>query len=132
MQPYVVARELSKSFDAKRVLDDVSFAVEPGDVIGVLGKNGAGKTTLLELVLGFTPASRGRVEVFGHESYRLPGNAKKRVGFVPQQDELIGKLSAADQIKLVKSFYSSWDDALIDRLVATWGIDLNSRVESMS
>jgi ABC-2 type transport system ATP-binding protein len=128
----VVARELSKSFDAKRVLDDVSFAVEPGDIIGVLGKNGAGKTTLLELVLGFTPASGGRVEVFGHESYRLPGSVKKRVGFVPQQDELIGQLSAADQIKLVRSFYSSWDDALIDRLVATWGIDLKARVKSMS
>ncbi len=132
MQPYVVARELSKSFDTKRVLHDVSFAVEPGDVIGVLGKNGAGKTTLLELVLGFTPASGGRVEVFGHESYKLPGNAKKRVGFVPQQDELIGQLSAADQIKLVKSFYSTWDDALIERLVATWGIDLKARVKTMS
>ena len=75
-QPYVVARELSKAFDGKRVLDDVSFAVEPGDVIGVLGKNGAGKTTLLELVLGFTPASGGHVEVFGHESYRLPGSCQ--------------------------------------------------------
>jgi ABC-2 type transport system ATP-binding protein len=132
MQPYVVAHELSKSFDAKRVLHDVSFAVEPGDVVGVLGKNGAGKTTLLELVLGFTPASAGRVEVFGHESYKLPGSVKKRVGFVPQQDELVGKLSAADQIKLVRSFYSSWDDGLIDRLVATWGIDLRARVKSMS
>jgi ABC-2 type transport system ATP-binding protein len=128
----VVAHALSKSFDAKRVLDDVSFAVEPGDVVGVLGKNGAGKTTLLELVLGFTPATGGHVEVFGHESYKLPGNVKKRVGFVPQQDELIGQLSAADQIKLVKSFYSSWDDALIDRLVATWGIDLRARVKTMS
>jgi ABC-2 type transport system ATP-binding protein len=114
------------------VLDAVSFAVEPGDVIGVLGKNGAGKTTLLELVLGFTPASAGHVEVFGHESYKLPGKVKSRVGFVPQQDELIGQLSAADQLKLVRSFYSSWDDALVDRLVATWGIDLRARIKSMS
>ncbi len=131
-QPYVVARELSKAFDGKRVLDDVSFAVEPGDVIGVLGKNGAGKTTLLELVLGFTPASGGHVEVFGHESYKLPGTAKTRVGFVPQQDELINQLSAADQLKLVRSFYSTWDDALVERLVTTWGIDLRARIKNMS
>jgi ABC-2 type transport system ATP-binding protein len=131
-QPYVVARELSKAFDGKRVLDDVSFAVEPGDVIGVLGKNGAGKTTLLELVLGFTPASGGHVEVFGHESYKLPGAAKTRVGFVPQQDELINQLSAADQLKLVRSFYSTWDDALVARLVSTWGIDLRARIKNMS
>jgi ABC-2 type transport system ATP-binding protein len=50
----------------------------------VLGKNGAGKTTLLELMLGFTPPTAGRVEVFGHESFKLPGAAKARIGFVPQ------------------------------------------------
>ena len=48
------------------MLDDLSFEVAPGDVIGVLGKNGAGKTTLLELMLGFTPPSGGGVRLFGH------------------------------------------------------------------
>jgi len=131
-QPYVVARELTKTFDSKRVLSDVSFEVRPGDVIGVLGKNGAGKTTLLELVLGFTPASHGHVEVFGHESYRLPGAVKARVGFVPQQDELVNQLTAGDQLKLIRSFYKTWDDALIARLVTVWDIDLSERVKNMS
>jgi ABC-2 type transport system ATP-binding protein len=132
MQPYVVARELSKSFDGKRVLDAVSFEVEPGDIVGVLGKNGAGKTTLLELVLGFTPASSGRVEVFGHESYRLPGAAKARVGFVPQQDELVNQLTVADQIGVIASFYPGWDDALVGRLCAEWDVDSRQRIKSMS
>jgi ABC-2 type transport system ATP-binding protein len=131
-QPYVVARALGKSFDGKRVLDDVSFAVEPGDIVGVLGKNGAGKTTLLELVLGFTPATGGQVQVFGHDSYKLPGHLKARVGFVAQQDELINALTAADQIKLIRSFYKTWDDALITRLVETWGIDPKQRIKEMS
>jgi ABC-2 type transport system ATP-binding protein len=131
-QPYVLAHELTKSFDDKLVLDDVSFAVEPGDIVGVLGKNGAGKTTLLELVLGFTPASGGRVEVFGHDSYKLPGAVKARVGFVPQQDELVEPLTARDQIKLVRSFYKTWDDALIERLVEIWDIDLDARIRNMS
>ena len=131
-QPYVVARELTKAFDSKAVLSGVSFEVRPGDIVGVLGKNGAGKTTLLELVLGFTPASQGRVEVFGHESYRLPGAVKARVGFVPQQDELVNQLTAGDQLKLIRSFYKTWDDALIARLVAVWDIDLGERVKNMS
>jgi ABC-2 type transport system ATP-binding protein len=132
MHPYVVARELSKSFNGKRVLGEVSFDVEPGDIVGVLGKNGAGKTTLLELVLGFTPASSGRVEVFGHESYRLPGAAKARVGFVPQQDELVNQLTAADQIGVIASFYPHWDDALVARLCAEWEVDSRQRIKSMS
>lgn len=131
-QPFVVARGLSKAFNGKSVLDNVSFEVEPGDVVGVLGKNGAGKTTLLELVLGFTPATGGHVEVFGRESYRLPGAVKARIGFVPQQDELINQLTAADQLRVIRSFYSNWDDGLIDRLIQTWGIDRGERVKSMS
>lgn len=78
--PYVVARQLGKSFHTKPVLRDVSFEVRPGDVVGVLGKNGAGKTTLLELTLGFTPPTAGSVAVFGHQSAQLPGAAKARIG----------------------------------------------------
>ena len=74
--PYIAARGLGKSFNGKPVLADVSFTVEPGDVVGVLGKNGAGKTTLLELVLGFTPATAGGVQLFGYDSYRLPGRGE--------------------------------------------------------
>jgi ABC-2 type transport system ATP-binding protein len=131
-EPFVSAESLSKSFGAKTVLDNVSFEIGAGDVVGVLGKNGAGKTTLLELVLGFTPATAGRVEIFGHESYRLPGKAKARVGFVPQQDELINQLSGADQVRVTRSFYPSWDDALVERLVRIWEIDLNEKVRRMS
>jgi len=131
-QPCMVAHELSKSFGEKRVLDSVSFEVQPGDIVGVLGKNGAGKTTLLELALGFTPATSGHVEIFGHESYALPGDTKARVGFVPQQDELIDPLTAADQIKLVRSFYKTWDDALVAQLVDAWEIDLRDRIRNLS
>jgi ABC-2 type transport system ATP-binding protein len=131
-EPFVLARGLSKSFDGKTVLEDVSFRVDAGDVVGVLGKNGAGKTTLLELMLGFTPATAGKVEVFGHDSYRLPGSIKSRIGFVPQLDELINQLSARDQLRVTQSFYRQWDDELMDRLVRSWDIDESARVRSMS
>jgi ABC-2 type transport system ATP-binding protein len=130
--PYVVAQHLGKSFSGKPVLDDLSFEVEPGDVIGVLGKNGAGKTTLLELMLGFTPATTGSVSVFGHDSFRLPAAAKARLGFVPQQDELVNQLNAADQIGVIASFYRDRDDVLIGQLSSSWEVDLNERIKNMS
>jgi ABC-2 type transport system ATP-binding protein len=129
---HVVAKNLSKSFGAHEVLQGLSFTVEPGDVIGVLGKNGAGKTTLLELMLGFTPATDGQVEVFGHESFDLPGDGKARIGFVPQQDELIDQLNARDQLSVIASFYPRWDAALIQRLCQEWGVDLGARIKAMS
>jgi ABC-2 type transport system ATP-binding protein len=128
----VEASGLGKSFGAKRVLQDVSFSISAGDVVGVLGKNGAGKTTLLELMLGFTAASTGAVRIFGHESRSLPGAVKTRVGFVPQQDELLDQLSVSDQLRLIASFYPRWDAELIQRLCAEWNIDTRVRVNSMS
>jgi ABC-2 type transport system ATP-binding protein len=130
--PYIVANALAKSFGGTPVLADVSIAVQPGDIVGVLGKNGAGKTTLLELLLGFTPATAGSAQLFGYDSYRLPGAAKARIGFVPQQDELVNQLTAADQIGVIASFYPSWDDALVVRLSREWEVDLRQRVKSMS
>jgi ABC-2 type transport system ATP-binding protein len=128
----VEASHLGKAFGSKRVLQDLSFGVSPGDVVGVLGKNGAGKTTLLELMLGFTQPTEGAVRVFGHESYRLPGDAKARVGFVPQQDELVDHLTVADQLRVIASFYPHWDNDLITRLCQEWGIETRARIRSMS
>ncbi len=128
----VQAAHLSKAFGPKRVIDDLSFGVSPGDVIGVLGKNGAGKTTLLELMLGFTPPSAGEISVFGHASERLPGDVKARVGFVPQQDELLDQLTVADQLRLIASFYPRWDSELIERLCTEWGVDPKARIKSLS
>ena len=128
----VEASNLSKAFGDKQVLRDMSFAVAPGDVIGVLGKNGAGKTTLLELMLGFTAPTGGAIRVFGHESYSLPGGLKARVGFVPQQDELLDQLSVADQLRVIAAFYPHWDSALISRLCNEWGVSLDARIKSMS
>lgn len=128
----VEASNLSKAFGDKQVLQDLSFGVSPGDVVGVLGKNGAGKTTLLELMLGFSPPTGGAIRVFGHESYRLSGSAKARVGFVPQQDELLDQLTVAAQLRVIASFYPRWDSSLIERLCNEWGVNLNTRIKSMS
>jgi ABC-2 type transport system ATP-binding protein len=98
----------------------------------VLGKNGAGKTTLLELMLGFTAPTAGAIRVFGHDSHGLPGAIKARVGFVPQQDELLDQLTVADQLRVIASFYSHWDSALIERLCEEWGVNVNARIKSMS
>jgi ABC-2 type transport system ATP-binding protein len=132
MNLHVAARQLGKSYAGKSILHDVSVEVGAGDVIGVLGKNGAGKTTLLELMLGFTPPSAGSVQLFGHDSFRMPAAIKSRVGFVPQQDELINQLSGGDQLRVIGSFYRNWDDAMMQRLSGSWEVDLNQRVKAMS
>ena len=131
-EAFVAARGLGKSFGRRAVLQGIDLEVRPGEVVGVLGKNGAGKTTLLELMLGFTRPSAGEVRLFDHESFTLPSALKPRVGFVPQQDELVQQLNAADQLRLIGSFYPAWDQALMQRLSHAWEIDLGQRIKEMS
>ncbi len=131
-QAVVSARALSKRFATKDVLQEITVDVEPGDIVGVLGKNGAGKTTLLELLLGFSIPTSGSAEVFGERSADLSAAAKRRIAFVPQQDELIDLLTGAQQLSLTAAFYDRWDRALIERLSASWEVPLGRRVQTLS
>ena len=131
-EPVVTANNLTKTFGSKAVLNGVSVTAEGGDVIGVLGKNGAGKTTLLEVLLGFSPPTAGSAQLFGQDSMHLQESAKSRIGFVPQQDELIDMLVGAQQLKVASCFYRGWDHELTNRLSAEWEVPLNRRIQTMS
>ena len=131
-EPLVIARNVTKTFESKVALDNVSAEVFPGDIIGVLGKNGAGKTTLLETVLGFSPPTQGSTTVFGENSLELSAAAKARIGFVPQQDELLGVLNGGQLLAIVASFHADWGREFIARLVAEWGVRLDQRIATLS
>lgn len=88
-------QSVSKSFAGKRAVNDVSFTVEPGQIIGFLGPNGAGKTTTLRMALGLIKPDAGTVNLFGE----TPGeNAFGRVGFLPEERGLYKKQTAREAI----------------------------------
>src|SRR4029453_4278501 len=68
MSPVIQAQGLSKSYGGVRALDNVSFSVEPGRIVGLIGPNGAGKTTALKAILGLTPYT-GTLSVLGRDPY---------------------------------------------------------------
>jgi ABC-2 type transport system ATP-binding protein len=75
---------LVKTFGAKRAVDGVSFSVERGEVLGFLGPNGAGKSTTMRMITGFMPATSGRVTVGGHDVAESPLEAKRLIGYLPE------------------------------------------------
>jgi len=130
--PVICAQQLGKVLGEKSLLRDISFDVAPGSVVGLLGKNGAGKTTLLDVLLGFSPPTSGTATVFGANSFAMPAAVKQRVGFVPQQDELIDSLTGAAQLALNASLHAFWDRALIERLVRDWEVPLDRPIQVLS
>src|SRR6478736_3899675 len=75
---------LVKAFGAKRAVDDISFTVERGEVLGFLGPNGAGKSTTMRMVTGFMPPTAGRISVGGHDVVESPLEAKRLIGYLPE------------------------------------------------
>jgi ABC-2 type transport system ATP-binding protein len=123
---------VSKSFDRKTVLNDVSLAVAPGSVIGLLGKNGAGKTTLLKCALGLLKPQQGDVRVFGEPAWTLSGEAKARIGYVPQTPALYPWMRVGQIIDYQASFYPRWNDDLIERLRDDWGLNPSDKLGPLS
>ncbi|HWA37166.1 MAG TPA: ATP-binding cassette domain-containing protein [Burkholderiales bacterium] len=75
---------LVKTFGNKRAVDGVSFSVERGEVLGFLGPNGAGKSTTMRMITGFMPPTSGRVSVGGHDVAVAPLEAKRLIGYLPE------------------------------------------------
>ncbi|HWN38143.1 MAG TPA: ABC transporter ATP-binding protein [Gammaproteobacteria bacterium] len=77
-------QNLTKEYGRFRAVDDLSFRVAPGEVLGFLGPNGAGKTTTMRIVAGFLPATAGRVRVCGADIETQAVEAKRRIGYLPE------------------------------------------------
>jgi ABC-2 type transport system ATP-binding protein len=125
-------KNIQRKLDNVTIIKSLSAQVKAGDVIALLGKNGAGKTTLLETLLGFGFPSYGEVKIFGEQATEMHGDVKQRIGFVPQQDELLAGFNGREHIDLFKAFRKTWNSDLVDRLVAEWLIPMDIAVRKMS
>src|SRR4030088_3438085 len=80
----IKVEHLVKSFGAKHAVDDISFTVERGEVLGFLGPNGAGKSTTMRMITGFMPPTAGKVTVGGFDVTESPIEAKRLIGYLPE------------------------------------------------
>lgn len=126
------ANQLAKSFDGSDVLRGVDLRVEPGAVLGLLGKNGSGKSTLIKCLLGLLRPTRGEAHVFGEGAWDLSEAAKARLGYVPQEVVVYPWMRVRQAIAYTAAFYPTWNQPLVDRLVDRWGLPLEQRAGVLS
>ena len=101
MQPFIEVAHLSRQFGAVRAVNDVSFTVSQGEVVGFLGPNGAGKTTTLRMIAGFLPPSAGHALITGLDIAEHPVAAKRALGYLPEGAPLYGEMTAAEFLHFV-------------------------------
>jgi ABC-2 type transport system ATP-binding protein len=109
------ARELTKTYRGRRVLDGLELVSAPGEVCAVLGENGAGKSTLLRVLCGMLEPERGTVSIQGHELTGGGVEARRHLGYVPDGTEALPDLSMREFIALVRSLKQLPADAAAER-----------------
>jgi ABC-2 type transport system ATP-binding protein len=116
---------LTKRYGDVTAIEDISFRMEKGEVVGFLGPNGAGKTTTMRIITGFLPATDGTVRVSGHDIFEKPMEVKKRIGYLPEHPPVYADMTVAGYLKFVskiKGIPRSGRSEAIDRAVARCGL----------
>ncbi|MEE8514153.1 MAG: ATP-binding cassette domain-containing protein, partial [Gammaproteobacteria bacterium] len=113
----LTVRHLTKSYQTRMVVKDVSLTVYSGEVIGLLGPNGAGKTTSFHMIVGFVPCDNGSIHLNQDNITHLPMDvrARKGLGYLPQEPSVFRKLSVQENILAILETRPDMPDAQRER-----------------
>ena len=130
-------RNLSKHYGPLKAVDDISFDVQAGEVLGFLGPNGAGKSTTMKMITGFLAPTSGTVRVCGHDVTSTPLAAKSRMGYLPEGAPSYGEMSVRsflDFIADVRGLAGERRRSRLDDVIARLGLRsvLEQVIETLS
>lgn len=99
----LIIENIQKSYAGRRVVDGISFNVERGEVVGLLGRNGAGKTTSFDMVLGLVKPEKGTITLEGKNISKMAIHLRSRlgVGYLPQEASIFRKLTVGDNLRVI-------------------------------
>ncbi len=128
---------LSKKFDSFCAVNNISFSVQPGEVLGFLGPNGAGKSTTMKILTGFLSPSAGEVSVMGHNVLKNPIAAQREIGYLPEGAPSYEDMSVISSLQFIgkaRGFFGKELKQRIDSVVSKVELEsvLLKRVETLS
>lgn len=113
-------------------LQDVSFSMESGTIMGFIGRNGAGKTTTLKSIMNMVHITGGRVKLFGLDIKENERVIKQRVGYAGGEVDYYKKKKIGKLINVTKRFYDSWDEAVCSKYMKLFSLDENKTPSQLS
>ncbi|QER66558.1 ABC transporter ATP-binding protein [Paucilactobacillus nenjiangensis] len=122
MPPAISVQALSKTYP-KFKLNNISFELEPGTIMGLIGRNGAGKTTILKSILNLVHPDAGEITYFGQSLIDNEMDIKQRIGFAAGSINYYPKKKINHIIEVTKQFYSNWDDVTYRHYLDVFSLD---------
>jgi len=114
------------------VLQDVSFSLPEGYIMGLIGPNGAGKTTIIKLIMNLIMRNGGSVKIFGKEMKQNEVEIKSRIGFVYDNPNYYDHLNLKQVKNIIRPFYKNWDEAVFQNLVKQFDLPMNKIMRKFS
>lgn len=113
-------------------MDDISFKLEPGYIMGFIGPNGAGKSTTIKLIMNLLRKDGGEIKVFGKDNIKNEKEIKDRIGFVYDENYYYEHLTINQMKNIVASFYSKWDDHQFNYYINEFGLNPKAKIKTLS
>ncbi len=126
------ARGLTKIYAGKSVLSGVDLTLEPGSVLGLIGRNGAGKSTLIRTLLGLVEPDDGGAEVFGEPALQMSDRVKQQLAYVPQQPDALAWMRVEQMLDYIGRFYPNWDGDYVETTLSNWMVSRNQLLGKLS
>jgi ABC-2 type transport system ATP-binding protein len=132
----IIVQNVTKLYGVQKALDNVSFEVKKGEIVGFLGPNGAGKSTMMKIITGFIPASSGQVLVNGVDTGTDNLQIRKKIGYLPENNPLYPEMYIREYLGFVASVYKMGRSKTkaIDDIISVTGLtgEQNKKVGSLS
>ena len=113
---------VSRNFGDFRAVNDVSFSIPTGQIVGLLGPNGAGKTTTMRMITGFLAPSAGTIKIDGTDVSENPVAAKQKIGYMPESAPLYGEMIVADYLKYIAEIHGEDPEVKVPALCEECGL----------
>ncbi len=120
---------ITKSYGNNKVLDDVTFSIPKGKIVGLLGPNGSGKTTLIKLINDLLKEDSGTIKVEGLD---LGVETKKLISYLPDKNYLNNNMTVLELLNYFKDFYEDFRIDKAKELIGKLDLDLNQKLKTMS
>ena len=95
----IVVKNITKKYNQFTAIENISFSIKKGEIIGFLGPNGAGKTTTMNILTGYISSTQGTVEIAGYDIFNDSENAKKCIGYLPEHPPLYDYMTVNEYLQ---------------------------------
>ncbi len=102
----IIVSGITKRYGTQLALDNVSFKIKPGEIVGLLGPNGAGKSTLMKIITCFIPPTSGDVTVYGHDIREESLEIRKKVGYLPENNPLYTEMYIRENLEFIADLHN--------------------------